>query len=86
MKTNKNNAKQQNGQPKAIRNLWIIFGVLLFLVILFFFCVAKGVFGTMPTFDELENPRTNLATEIISADGKVLGTYYIENRDRKSVV
>jgi penicillin-binding protein 1A len=80
MKTNKNNAKQQNGQPKAIRNLWIIFGVLLFLVILFFFCVAKGVFGTMPTFDELENPRTNLATEIISADGKVLGTYYIENR------
>ena len=35
MKTNKNNAKQQNGQPKAIRNLWIIFGVLLFLVILF---------------------------------------------------
>ena len=80
MKTNKNNAKQQNGQPKAIRNLWIIFGVLLFLVILFFFCVAKGVFGTMPTFDELENPRTNLATEIISADSKVLGTYYIENR------
>ena len=80
MKTNKNNAKQQNGSMKAIRNLWIIFGVLLLLVILFFFCVAKGVFGTMPTFDELENPRTNLATEIISADGKVLGTYYIENR------
>ena len=80
MKTNKNNAKQQNGPTKAIRNLWIIFGVLLLLVILFFFCVAKGVFGTMPTFDELENPRTNLATEIISADGKVLGTYYIENR------
>jgi penicillin-binding protein 1A len=80
MKTNKNNAKQQNGPMKAIRNLWIIFGVLLLLVILFFFCVAKGVFGTMPTFDELENPRTNLATEIISADGKVLGTYYIENR------
>ena len=80
MKTNKDNAKQQDGLMKAIRNLWIIFGALLFLVVLFFFCVAKGVFGTMPTFDELENPRTNLATEIISADGKVLGTYYIENR------
>ncbi len=80
MKKNKDNTKQQNGLMKAIRNLWIIFGVLLLLVILFFFCVAKGVFGTMPTFDELENPRTNLATEIISADGKVLGTYYIENR------
>ncbi len=68
------------GKSNAIRNLWIIFGALLLLVVLFFFCVAKGVFGTMPTFEELENPRTNLATEIISSDGKLLGTYFIENR------
>ena len=68
------------GKSNAIRNLWIIFGSLLVLIILFFFCVAKGLFGTMPTFEELENPKTNLATEIISADGKVLGTYYVENR------
>ena len=80
MSINKNKAKSQPGKSNAIRNLWIVFGVFLLLIILFFFCVAKGVFGTMPTFDELENPRTNLATEIISADGKVLGTYHIENR------
>ncbi len=80
MSDNKKKEKQPNGSSKAIRNLWIVFGSFLLLVILFFFCVAKGVFGTMPTFDELENPRTNLATEIISADGKVLGTYHIENR------
>ena len=67
-------------KSNAIRNLWIIFGSMLLLLILFFFCVAKGVFGTMPSFEELENPRTNLATEIISADGKILGTYYVENR------
>lgn len=72
--------KTPKTKSHVIRNLWIIFGGVLLLLILFFFCVAKGVFGTMPTFDELENPRTNLATEIISADGKVLGTYYIENR------
>lgn len=76
----KKQKKKHQGKSHAIRNLWIIFGVLLLLIILFFFCVTKGVFGTMPTFDELENPRTNLATEIISADGKVLGTYYVENR------
>ena len=76
----KKKAKPKQGKSNAIRNLWIIFGVLLLIVVLFFFCVAKGVFGTMPTFEELENPRTNLATEIISADGKILGTYYIENR------
>ena len=80
MKNKKKSKTSVVGGSKAIRNLWIVFGSLLFLVILFFFCVAKGVFGTMPTFDELENPKTNLATEIISADGKVLGTYYIENR------
>ena len=76
----KKKAKPKQGKSNAIRNLWIIFGVLLLIVVLFFFCVAKGVFGTMPTFEELENPRTNLATEIISADGKILGTYYFENR------
>ena len=72
--------KSPQGKSRAIRNLWIIFGIIILLIIIFFFCVAKGVFGTMPSFEELENPQTNLATEIISCDGKVLGTYYIENR------
>ena len=72
--------KANGGSSKAIRNLWIIFGIFLVVIVLFFICVAKGVFGTMPSFEELENPQTNLATEIISADGKVLGTYYVENR------
>ena len=76
----KNKKETTPNKSHAIRNLWIIFGALILLVILFFFCVAKGVFGTMPTFEELENPRTNLATEIISADGKLLGTYFVENR------
>ena len=75
----KQNKAKGNGSI-AIRNLWIIFGVFLVVIVLFFVCVAKGVFGTMPSFEELENPQTNLATEIISADGKVLGTYYVENR------
>ena len=65
---------------KAVRVLWCIFGAALLLVVVFFFCVAKGAFGTMPTFEELENPQTNLATQIISCDGKVLGSYYVENR------
>ena len=80
MDKKKTNKKTPQGKSNAIRNLWIIFGIFVFLIILFFFCVAKGVFGTMPTFEELENPQTNLATEIISCDDKVLGTYYVENR------
>ena len=65
---------------KAIKVIWITTLSFLVLLVLFFICVAKGLFGEMPSFEELENPQTNLATEIISADGKVLGTYYIENR------
>ncbi len=34
----------------------------------------------MPSFEELENPKTNLATEIYSSDNKLIGTYYVENR------
>ena len=78
----KNSGKKKKGSDgsKAIKTLWIIFGSVLLLVVLFFFCIAKGMFGAMPTFEELENPQTNLATQIISCDGKVLGSYYVENR------
>ena len=50
--------KTANVKSHAIRNLWIIFGAFLVLVVLFFVCVATGIFGTMPTFEELENPKT----------------------------
>ena len=48
-------------------------GVLLLLT-------ALGVFGRMPSFEELENPRSNLATEIYSEDGKVIGNFFVQNR------
>jgi penicillin-binding protein 1A len=43
---------------------------------------SLGLFGDLPTFDQLENPKNNLATEIISEDGVVLGKYFFENRSR----
>lgn len=45
-----------------------------------FFLASLGVFGEMPTFRELENPDSNLATEIIASDGVTLGRFYSENR------
>ena len=42
---------------------------------------AKGLFGPMPDLQQLENPKTNLATQIIASDGLVLGKFfYNENR------
>ena len=44
------------------------------------YLTSFGLFGPLPTFEQLENPKNNLATEIISEDGEVLGKYFFENR------
>ena len=64
--------------------LWTLFVLFGFSIYLLFHGITHEWFGDMPTFEELENPETNLATEIYSADGKILGTYYIENRSNVS--
>jgi penicillin-binding protein 1A len=54
-----------------------------FLVFLFFFItVYFGFTGKMPDIEELSSINTLLASEVFSADGKLLGRYYIENRSR----
>ncbi|WP_299016053.1 transglycosylase domain-containing protein [uncultured Polaribacter sp.] len=50
------------------------------LLLLLFFIASVGGFGALPTFEELENPQTNLATEVISIDGETIGKYATENR------
>lgn len=79
--TNKKNTKTGNtGFRKYIIGFWTIFGVGILVLVLLFLLAGWGVFGKMPKFEELENPETNLATEIFSADGETLGKYYSENR------
>ncbi|MCW3806768.1 penicillin-binding protein 1A [Plebeiibacterium marinum] len=50
------------------------------MVFILFFMIAKGFLGVMPSFEDLENPKNSIATEVISEDGKVLGNFAIENR------
>src|SRR5690606_14179446 len=47
---------------------------------LFILSVRMGLFGPLPSFKDLENPKNNLASEVISADGQVLGSYFAQNR------
>ena len=77
-KTQKSNPKQSNF--KYIKWFWISFFVGILSIISLFLLAAFGAFGYMPNFDDLENPEKNLATEIISSDGKTLGTFFKENR------
>lgn len=72
--------KNKPNFKKHIKRFWQIFFGGLGFVILLFFLASIGLLGEMPSFEELENPESNIATEIISSDGVVLGKYYAENR------
>ncbi|MCV9930385.1 transglycosylase domain-containing protein [Flavobacterium sp. LS1R49] len=64
------------------KTFWKIFGYGLLGVITFFLFASWGIFGSMPSFEDLENPDSNLATEIISSDGVVIGKYFQTNRSQ----
>jgi penicillin-binding protein 1A len=64
---------------KYIRWFWKLFiGGILFIVLIFLLA-SFGLFGEMPDHTVLENPKTNLATEIISSDDKTLGKFYLND-------
>ena len=67
------------GFLKYIKWFWILFGSGILLVCLLFLLASWGAFGKLPTFEILENPQTNLATEFISADGETLGKIFLED-------
>lgn len=80
----KNKTKKKKDIKVYLIVIWTLFLLFALSIFLLFHGIVHEWFGEMPTFEELENPETNLATEIISADGKLLGTYYIENRSNVS--
>ena len=55
--------------------LWLLFLAGILAVYLFFTGLSKGWIGNTPSVDDLENPIDKFATQIISADGVVLGTF-----------
>ena len=71
--------KKAQGFGKYIKWFWILFGSGLFFGLMIFLLASWGVFGEMPTFERLENPETNLATEFLSSDGETLGKLYLND-------
>ncbi|MDP2336705.1 MAG: transglycosylase domain-containing protein [Bacteroidota bacterium] len=72
--------KDISGFKKYIRIFWIVYATGVVAVSLMFLMIAQGMFGFMPTFEDLENPESLLASEVVSADGVVMGKYFKENR------
>jgi len=64
---------------RLINILWGIIFSGIIIVVIIFYKAANGYYGPMPDLQQLENPKTNLATQIFSTDGVVLGKYYYED-------
>ena len=60
--------------------LWkiLIGGIVVFA--LFIVSVGFGLFGALPSFRDIEHPKSNQASEVVTEDGKILGTYFVQNR------
>ena len=78
--SNKKKKKETNSFRKYIGIFWKLFALGVVLVVAIFLMAGWGMLGEMPSFEQLENPETNLATEVFSSDGETLGKYYNENR------
>lgn len=67
-------------EKKFVKIFWWVL-LTPFVIILFFLLLTRmGAFGKLPTFEELESPKSNIATNIISEEGDILGNFYIQNR------
>ena len=78
--------KKKGGNPfkTALRFFWATVALGILSVITLFSSAALGLLGQMPELQQLENPKTNLATQILSSDGVVLGKFYF-NDNRTSI-
>ena len=65
-------------QKKITRWFWILITLPFALLLVALLLVA--LFAKIPSFEQIENPDSNLATLLISEDGKIINTYHIENR------
>ncbi len=65
---------------RSVKIFWRLFFGGLLAVILLFVGANFGLLGKMPSITELENPEADLATEIYTSDGLLMGKYYSENR------
>lgn len=74
--------EQKEKFRKYRKYLWWAALSPLLLIVFIMSLISLGVFGDVPDIEEIENPRSNLASEVISSDTKLLGTYFVENRSQ----
>jgi len=68
-----------------VRFLWTMLVVGVIMAATAFYAISEGWIGYMPPIEDLQNPINRFATQIYSADGKVLGTWNY-NRENRVIV
>ncbi|HZG00493.1 MAG TPA: transglycosylase domain-containing protein [Chitinophagales bacterium] len=72
--------KTTTSYPRLILAMWVLAACFIGGIFLLFAITAAGAFGPLPKWDEIENPKNQLATEVYSADGLLIGKFYFQNR------
>ena len=67
---------------RFIHTLWAILAACVASVAVAFFAIWFGLIGYMPDVEDLQNPINRFATQVYSADGKVLGTWNLNKENR----
>jgi penicillin-binding protein 1A len=78
------NTTDTKGNPekisKGIKILWIVFGSMIVLFVALIIGINNGLIGYMPSMGELENPNSFVSSDVLAADGSLLGRYYVLDR------
>lgn len=72
-------------RKRLIKILFQLSFLVTSLIGIFVLLVWVGFFGSIPTKHNLKNIQNNLATEIYSADGMMLGKYYLQERSKVGI-
>ncbi len=75
--------KNKTWYNRTVSFIWKVFFLGAAFVLLYLLSVEFNLFylfGSSPSLDRLENPRSDLASELYTADGKLIGKYFSENR------
>ena len=68
-----------------VRTLWSLIVATVLTAVVGFYAINEGWIGYMPPIEELQNPINRFATQVVSADGKIMGTWNY-NRENRIIV
>jgi penicillin-binding protein 1A len=72
--------RQSHDFRKLVKWFWLLVLSIPVGIFLLFFVTSLGLFGPLPSIEDIANPPTKLASQIISSDGVEIGKFFLENR------